>query len=71
MALMLQQQENYTPHRRAFSINELAKQWGVHPNTVRKLTKNGSLKSFRAGRQILVDEAGIAYFERSHAATTA
>ncbi len=62
---LLPSQSHAQEERRALSIHELASQWGVHANTIRKLIKSGALKSFRAGTRVLIDQSTIQAFENS------
>lgn len=52
-------QEQPSERRPVFTVDELAKLWGVHSSTIRAAIADGSVPSFRCGRRILIPRAAI------------
>ena len=51
-----------TPDRPYFSPEEFARIVGVHPNTVRRLTRSGSIPSVKIGAQTRIPASALAEF---------
>ena len=51
-----------TVKKEYFKINEAAARLGVHPNTIRKRIKDGSLAASKIGRDWRISEAAIKDF---------